>query len=92
MSVVLIHCDSTTTIAKIENCYYNGKIHQIRRKHNTIRHCIFKGAVRVDRVRTNENLVDLLMKGLASEKVQNTLKKMRLTPIEKSVARDGNPT
>ena len=75
MPAVLIHCDSTAAIAKIENRYYNGKRRQIRRKHSTIRDCISKGAVRVDHVRTDENLADPLTKGLAREKVQNTSKK-----------------
>ena len=79
MPVVLIHCDSTMTTAKIENHYYNGEKLQIRRKHNTIRDYISKGAVRVNHVRTDVNLVDPLMK----EKFQNTSKKMRLMPIEK---------
>ena len=69
LPVVLIHCDGTTTIAKIKNHYYNGKRRQIRRKHNTIRECISNGAVRVDFVRTNENLADPLTKGLNREKV-----------------------
>src|SRR3954462_14926404 len=81
MPVVLIHCDSTAIIAKIENRYYNGKRRQIRRKHNTIRDCISKGAVRVDHVRTYENLAYPLTKGLAREKVYNTSYKMGLVPI-----------
>ncbi|XP_058776940.1 NADH dehydrogenase [ubiquinone] flavoprotein 1, mitochondrial-like [Vicia villosa] len=48
MPVVLIHCDSTVAITKIENRYYNGRRRQIRRKHSTVRDCISKGAVRVD--------------------------------------------
>src|SRR3954468_12626892 len=45
MPVVLIHCDSTAAIAKIENRYYNGKRRQIRRKQNAFRDYISKGAV-----------------------------------------------
>jgi hypothetical protein len=37
LSVVLVHCDSTATIAKIKNRYYNGKRQHINRKHNMIR-------------------------------------------------------
>ncbi|KAK2362989.1 hypothetical protein QL285_088008 [Trifolium repens] len=36
MPAVLIHCDSTAVIAKIENQFYNGKKRQIRRKHDTV--------------------------------------------------------
>jgi hypothetical protein len=81
MPAVLIHCDSTAAIAKIENRFYNGKKRQIRRKHNTVREMITKGAVRVDHVRTDENLADPLTKGLAREKVYNTSVKMGLMPI-----------
>lgn len=92
MPAILIHYDSTAAIEKIENHYYNGKRRQIRRNHNIVRGCISKGSVRVDHVRTNENLADHLTKGLVREKVYNTCKKIRLMPIEKCVAHDGNPT
>ncbi|KAK2455989.1 putative mitochondrial protein [Trifolium repens] len=81
MPAVLIHCDSTAAIAKIENRFYNGKRRQIRRKHCTVRELITKGAVRVDHVRIDENLADPLTKGLAREKVQNTSVKMGLKPM-----------
>lgn len=45
MLAVLIHCDSTATIAKIMNRYYNGKRRQIRRNHITVIYYISKGAV-----------------------------------------------
>ncbi|CAJ2668389.1 unnamed protein product [Trifolium pratense] len=82
MPAVLIHCDSTAAIAKIENRFYNGKRRQIRRKHSTVRELITTGAVRVDHVRTNDNLADPLTKGLAREKVQNTSVKMGLMPMK----------
>jgi len=69
LPAVLVHCDSTATIAKIKNRYYNGKRQQIRQKHITIRECISNGVVRVDFVCTNGNLVDPLAKGLNREKV-----------------------
>jgi len=81
LPAVLIHCDSTTAIAKIKNRYYNGKRQQIRRKHNMIRECISNGAVRVGFVRTIENLADLLTKGLNREKVRETSSRMGLMPI-----------
>ncbi|CAJ2678824.1 unnamed protein product [Trifolium pratense] len=80
MPAVLIHCDSTAAIAKIENRYYNGKRRQIRRKHSTVRDLLTKGAVRVDHVRTDDNLADPLTKGLAREKVYSTSVKMGLMP------------
>ncbi|KAA0048173.1 putative Polyprotein [Cucumis melo var. makuwa] len=72
---ILIHCDSTATIAKVQNHYYNGKRRQIRRKHSTIRELLTTGAVIVDYVRSDDNLVDPLTKGLAREKVFKILEK-----------------
>ena len=80
--VILIHYDSTAGIAKVHNHYYNGKRQQIRRKHSTIREFLTTGAVIVDYVRSDDNLVDPLMKGLAIEKIFKTSERMRLKPIE----------
>ena len=33
---ILIHCDSTATIGRVKNRYYNGKFRPIRRKHSTV--------------------------------------------------------
>ncbi|KAM7494813.1 hypothetical protein LguiB_029422 [Lonicera macranthoides] len=79
---VLIHCDSTAAIAKVQNRYYNGKKRQIRRKHSTVRELLSKGVVRVDYVRSEKKLADPLTKGLTREKVLNTSKGMGLTPNE----------
>ena len=79
---VLIHCDSTAAIAKVQNRYYNGKRRQIRRKHSTVRELLSSGAVRVDHIRSDENLADPLTKGLAREKVLKTSKRMGLLPLD----------
>ncbi|CAL2268745.1 unnamed protein product [Prunus armeniaca] len=79
---VLFHYDSTTAIAKVQNRYYNGKRRQIRRKHSTIREFLSNGAVIVYFVRSDENLVDPLTKGLVREKVWKTSKGMGLKPLE----------
>ncbi|CAL2231552.1 unnamed protein product, partial [Prunus armeniaca] len=84
---VLIHCDSTAAIAKVQNHYYNGKRRQIRRKHSTIKEFLSNGAVRVDYVRFDENLADPLTKGLTREKVWKTSKGMGLKPLEGRAAK-----
>ncbi|BBG96840.1 NAD(P)-binding Rossmann-fold superfamily protein, partial [Prunus dulcis] len=76
------------TIAKVQNHYYNGKRRQICRKHSTIREFLSNGAVRVDYVRSDENLADPLTKGLAREKVWKTTKGMGLKPLEESARRE----
>ena len=79
---ILIYCNNTAAIAKVQNCYYNGKRRQIRRKHSTIRELLTIGAVIVDYVRSDDNLADPLTKRLAREKVFKTLERMRLKPIK----------
>ena len=56
---ILIHCDSTATIGRVKNRYYNGKSRPIRRKHSI--------------VRSNDSLVDPFTKALAKDRVWNTL-------------------
>ena len=34
---ILIHCDSTAAIGRVQNRYYNGKSRPIRRKHSNVR-------------------------------------------------------
>ena len=51
---ILIHCDSTAAIAKVQNRYYNGKS-----KHDTIREFLTIGVVMVDYVRSDDNLADI---------------------------------
>ncbi|KAA0037118.1 putative glutathione S-transferase [Cucumis melo var. makuwa] len=56
------------SIAKVLNCYYNGKRRQICRKHNTIREFLTTGAMIVDYLQSDYNLADPLTKRLAKEK------------------------
>ena len=80
---ILIHCDSTAAISRVQNRYYKGKSRHIRRKHNTVRQYLSTGVVRVDYVQSSRNLADPLMKGLEREKVWGTSKGMGLKPINK---------
>ncbi|CAL1387962.1 unnamed protein product [Linum trigynum] len=90
--LVLIHCDSTAAIAKVENRFYNGKKRQIRREHSTVRELLMIGVVRVDHIRSEQNLADPFTKGLPRKKVQNTAKGMGLMHTEPQTTSDGNPT
>ncbi|KAA0066067.1 putative Polyprotein [Cucumis melo var. makuwa] len=74
---ILIHCDSIAAIAKVQNRYYNGKRRQICCKHSTIRELLTTGAMIVDYVRSNDNLADLLTKGLAREKTGDPKKQVQ---------------
>ena len=69
---ILIHCDSTATIGRVKNCYYNGKFRLIRRKHNTVRSYLSSGIITVDYVKSNDDLADPFAKALAKDIVWNT--------------------
>ena len=70
ISPILIHCDSTATIGRVRNKYYNGKSRSIRRKHSIVRSYINNGTINVDYISTNDNIADPLTKALAREKIQ----------------------
>jgi hypothetical protein len=82
MPPVLIHCDSTATIGRVRNKYYNGKSRSIRRKHSTVRSYINNGTINVDYIRTGDNIADPLTKALAREKIWITSRGMGLKPKE----------
>ena len=69
MPPVLIHCDSTVTIGRVWNKYYNRKSRSIRRKHSTVRSYINNGTINVDYIRTWDNIVYPLTKTLAREMI-----------------------
>ena len=81
-SPVLIHCDSTATIGRVWNKYYNGKFRSIRRKHNIVRSYINNGTINVDYISTNDNIADPLTKALAREKIWIASRRMGLKPKE----------
>ena len=82
ISPVLIHCDSTATIGRVHNKYYNGKSRSIRRKHSTVRSYINNGTINVDYISTNDNIADPLTKALAREKIWIASRGMGLKPKE----------
>ena len=81
---ILIHCDSTATIGRVNNRYYNGKSRPIRRKHSTVRSYMNNGIINVDYIKSGDNLADPLTKALARDRVWNTSRGMGLKPIEYS--------
>ena len=69
---ILIHCDSTATIGRVQNHYYNGKSRPLRRKHNNVRSYLINGTINVDYIKSCDNLADPLTKALTREKVWST--------------------
>ena len=56
--LILIHCDSTTAISRVNNHYYNGKTRPVRRKHSTVRSYMNNGIINVDYIKSSDNLAD----------------------------------
>ena len=79
---ILIHCGSTTIIARVKNCYYNGKSKPIRRKHSTVQSYLSSGIIIVDYIKSNNNHADLFTKTLAKDRVWNTSRGMGLKSLE----------
>ncbi|KAK8639650.1 hypothetical protein V6N13_138022 [Hibiscus sabdariffa] len=88
---VCIYCDNQATIARAQNCMYNGKSRHMRRRHNTIKQLISNGVISVDYVKSNDNVADPLTKGLKRDQVEKTTKGMRLKPGKFNVLCEGKP-
>ncbi|PHT44781.1 hypothetical protein CQW23_13939 [Capsicum baccatum] len=87
---VYIHCDSQATISRAGSMMYNGKSRHIRRRHNTVRELLSSGIITVDHVKSKDNVLDPLTKGLSREGVERTSKGMGLRP--RISQHDGNST
>ena len=61
---------------------YNRKSKHIGLRHNYVRDLITNGVISVDFVKSNQNLTDLLAKGLIRDLVNITAKEMNLMSIE----------
>ena len=60
---------------------YNGKSRHIRRRHNTVRQLLSNGIISIEYVKSKDNIVDPLTKGLVREFVENSSRGMRLKLI-----------
>ena len=76
------HCDSQSAISRAQNILYNCKSRHIRRRHNTVRQLISTGVISIDYVKSKDNIVDPLIKGLNRELVEKSSREMRLKPIQ----------
>ena len=79
---ICIHYDSQSTIGRTQSNMYNGKSRHIRCRHNTIRKLLLIGVISLDYVKSKDNIVNPLTKGLNRELVKRSSKGMRLTPIK----------
>ena len=69
IALVCIHIDSQDAICRAWSMMYNEKSHHIGYKHDTVRKLLSSGIVRIDYVKSNDNVSDPLTKGLTREKI-----------------------
>ncbi|PHU11800.1 hypothetical protein BC332_18730 [Capsicum chinense] len=77
---VCIHCDSQAVTGKAGSMMYNGKSCHIWRRHNTVTELLFSGIITIDYVKSKDNVLDPLTKGLSREGVKRISKGMSLRP------------
>ncbi|GJW53627.1 hypothetical protein Tco_0097712 [Tanacetum coccineum] len=66
---ISIRCDSADTLATAYSQMYNGKSRRLGVRHIMIRELITNGVISIEFVRSQQNLADHLMKGLARDLV-----------------------
>ncbi|KAL0332967.1 UNVERIFIED_CONTAM: Retrovirus-related Pol polyprotein from transposon TNT 1-94 [Sesamum calycinum] len=66
---IMVHCDSQSAIGRAQSSMCNGKSRHIHRRHNTIRQLISSGIISIDYIKSKDNLVDPLAKGLSRDQV-----------------------
>ena len=82
MPLIYIHCDSQSTIGRVQSNMYNGKSRHIRRRHNTIRQLLSIEIISIDYMKSKDNITNPLTKGLNRELVEKWSKGMRLKLIK----------
>ncbi|GJX21974.1 hypothetical protein Tco_0226419, partial [Tanacetum coccineum] len=70
--------ECVATLAKAYSQMYNGKSRHLCVRHNMIRELIMNGVIYIEFVRSQQNLADDLIKGLARDLVIKSAKKMGL--------------
>ena len=59
---ICIHCDSQSTIGRVQSSMYDGKSQHIHRRHNTVRQILANEIISIDYVKSKDNLADPLTK------------------------------
>ena len=76
-----IHCDSQSSIARDQNNLNNCKSRHIRKQHKTIRKLISNGIIKIDYIKSADNLAYPFTKGLPRDIISKSSKGMGFKPI-----------
>nr|GFA57357.1 zinc finger, CCHC-type [Tanacetum cinerariifolium] len=71
IALISIHCNSAATLAKAYSQIYNGKSRHLGVRYSMIKEIIMNGIISIEFVRSQDNLADQLIKGLARDLVIN---------------------
>ena len=82
-SFMSMHCDIQAAITKAKSKIFNGKNMYMCLRHNIVRQLLEIRVISLEFVRSELNLVDLLIKPLNKKLVEETSRGMRLMPITK---------
>ena len=69
---ICIHCDSQLSIGRAQSHMYNSKSRHIYRRDNTVRQLLSNGIISIEYVKSKDNIMDPLTKGLVRELVENS--------------------
>ncbi|GKA20777.1 hypothetical protein Tco_0700766 [Tanacetum coccineum] len=78
IALISIRCDSAATLAKAYSQMYNGKSRHLGVRHRMIHELVTNGVISIEFVRSQQNLVDHLTKGLARDLVIKSTEGMGL--------------
>ena len=78
---ISLHCDSQAAIGVAHNRVYNGKKRYIRIRHSAVKKLLKHDIISLEYVRSENNLADLLTKGLTRRVVPDTSREIRLNPM-----------
>ncbi|GJV90383.1 hypothetical protein Tco_1538196 [Tanacetum coccineum] len=79
---ISICCDSAATLAKAYSQMYNRKSRHLYVRHSMIRELIMNGVIYIEFVRSQQNLIDHLTKGLARDLVIKSAEWMGLKGLK----------
>ena len=82
MPTICIYFDNQSAIGRAQSNMYNGKFRYICRRYNTIRQLLSTKVISIVYVKSKDNIIDLLNKGLNRELVEKSSREMRLKPMK----------
>jgi hypothetical protein len=71
--VIKVYCDSHSAICLIKNDMYQFETKHIDIKYHFIRDIVVEGKIKVNKIHTNENPIDMLTKSLSNTKFKHCL-------------------